>query len=239
MTPSRDKFRAFVLPAALVAGLVAVGCGARGNHSDLVNGKTLFTQKCGACHTLARANTKGIQGPNLDAAFTSMRSQGFGQSGIRGVVLDQISHVRRGSIMPRNLVKGDDARDVAGYVAFAAAVPGKDSGALASAGQPKTSNKTATEQNGTLTIPADPTGALAYVTDKASAKPGTVKFVMPNKSPIQHNIAIKGPASGNGPIVGSGGTSRFTATLKPGTYMFFCQVPGHEAAGMKGTLTVK
>jgi uncharacterized cupredoxin-like copper-binding protein len=28
-------------------------------------------------------------------------------------------------------------------------------------------------------------------------------------------------------------------TLKPGSYEFYCQVPGHEAAGMKGTLTVK
>ena len=62
---------------------------------------------------------------------------------------------------------------------------------------------------------------------------------MPNKSPIQHNIALKGPVTGAGPIVGSGGMSTFTANLKPGTYEFYCQVPGHEAAGMKGTLTVK
>ena len=58
-----------LLPIAVVAGLIAVGCGSRSSQTDLVNGKTLFVQKCGACHTLARANTKGIQGPNLDAAF--------------------------------------------------------------------------------------------------------------------------------------------------------------------------
>jgi uncharacterized cupredoxin-like copper-binding protein len=40
-------------------------------------------------------------------------------------------------------------------------------------------------------------------------------------------------------VVGSGGTSSFTATLKPGSYEFYCAVPGHEAGGMKGTLTVK
>jgi plastocyanin len=240
LTPSRDKIRAFALPAALVVGLVAVGCGARGNHADLVNGKTLFTQKCGACHTLARANTKGIQGPNLDAAFTSMRAQGFGQSGIKGVVRDQISHVRRGSIMPRNLVKGDDATDVAAYVAFAAAVPGKDTGALATAGQPKTSNKTATEQNGTLNIPADPTGALAFQFGKATANAGSVTLVMQNKASIQHDISIKGNGiDQHGQVVGQGGTSKVTANLKPGTYEFYCSVPGHEAGGMKGTLTVK
>jgi uncharacterized cupredoxin-like copper-binding protein len=33
--------------------------------------------------------------------------------------------------------------------------------------------------------------------------------------------------------------STFTADLKAGTYIFYCQVPGHEQAGMKGTLTVK
>ena len=62
---------------------------------------------------------------------------------------------------------------------------------------------------------------------------------MPNASPIQHNIAVKGPVKGAGPIVGNGGDSTFQVTLKPGTYEFFCEVPGHEAGGMKGTLTVK
>ena len=42
-----------------------------------------------------------------------------------------------------------------------------------------------------------------------------------------------------GPVVGTGGDSKFTVTLKPGTYTFFCSVPGHEAGGMKGTLVVK
>ena len=87
--------------------------------------------------------------------------------------------------------------------------------------------------------PADPTGALSFTAKKATAPAGTIKFEMPNKSPIQHNLAIKGPVTGAGPIVGSGGTSTFTATLKPGTYIFYCQVPGHEAAGMKGNLVVK
>jgi plastocyanin len=219
---------------------VAAGCGTRGSTADLVNGKTLFVEKCGSCHTLARANTKGIQGPNLDDAFQSMRSQGFGASGIRGVVRDQISHVRRGSIMPLNLVRGDDARDVAAYVAFAAAKPGKDSGALATAGQPQTSSKPAVEKNGQLNIPANPTGALAFQYSKANATAGKVTLVMPNQSPITHDISITGNGvNQQGPRVGHGGTSKITVSLKPGTYTFYCSVPGHEAGGMKGTLTVK
>jgi plastocyanin len=240
LTPSRDKIWAFALPVALLIGIVAVGCGPRTDHPDLVNGKTLFVQKCGACHTLARANTKGIQGPNLDAAFAVSRTQGFDDSGIEGVVRSQISHVRRGSIMPNNLVTGDNARDVAAYVGFAAALPGKDSGELATAGQPKTSNKTAVEKNGTLDIPADPSGALAFQFGKATAKAGSVTLEMPNKASITHDISVKGNGiDQKGPQVGQGGTSKVTVDLKPGTYTFYCSVPGHEAGGMKGTLTVK
>ena len=205
-----------------------------------MNGKTLFVQKCGACHTLAHANTKGIQGPNLDAAFVAARQQGFQKSGIEGVVHDQISHVLRGSIMPKDLVTGANARDVAAYVAFVAGAPGKDSGALAAAGLPKTSNRTAVEQNGQLNIPADPSGALAFTYGKATATPGSVTLVMPNKSSISHDISIKGNGvNDNGPVVPQGGTSKVTANLQPGTYEFYCPVPGHEEGGMKGTLTVK
>jgi plastocyanin len=232
--------RVLALPAVLaVVVLAAAGCG-RGNKPDLVNGKTLFVQRCGSCHTLARAGTKGIQGPNLDAAFFEARKQGFRDSGIKGVVFNQISHVRRGSIMPLNLVRGQDAKDVAAYVGYAAANPGKDSGDLASAGQAQVSNKPAVEKNGQLNIPANPTGALAFLYNKANATAGQVTLVMPNKAPIQHDISIKGNGvSQQGPRVGQGGTSKITVNLKPGTYTFYCSVPGHEAGGMKGTLTVK
>ena len=125
----------FAVPLAVALAGLIVGCGGRGPKADLAHGKTLFVQKCGSCHTLARAGTKGTQGPNLDAAFTEARAQGFKDSGIQGVVRDQISHVRRGSIMPLNVVTGKDAHDVAAYVGYAAARPGRDSGALATAGQ--------------------------------------------------------------------------------------------------------
>jgi plastocyanin len=225
------------LALALVAVLSA-GCG-REQSPDLVNGKKLFTGKatCGSCHTLARAGTKGIQGPNLDYAFSTARQDGLGRKTVEGVVRDQIKNVRRGSIMPRDLVKGNDARDVAAYVALVAGVPGQDTGELAAVGGASGANKTAVEKAGTLSIPADPTGALAYAFGKATATPGKVTFVMPNPSPIQHNIALKG--DGNGAIVGTGGKSNFSVTLKKGTYEYYCQVPGHEAGGMKGTLTVK
>jgi mono/diheme cytochrome c family protein len=118
---------------ALAAALFA-GCG-REETPDLVAGKAQFVQKCGSCHTLGRAQTQGKTGPNLDAAFrAALATKGFNRRTIRGIVRDQISHVRRGSVMPNDLVKGATARDVAAYVAFATGKTGQDTGALASAG---------------------------------------------------------------------------------------------------------
>jgi plastocyanin len=223
--------------ALLVAGALALSACGRGD-ADLVNGKTLFVNKCGACHTLARAATKGTQGPNLDAAFVSDRQDGMNSRTIKGVVKHQISYPRRGSIMPAKLVKGDDADAVAAYVGFAAGKPGKDQGPLAQAGAPAVSKKPILVKAGKLTIPA--IDGTAFAAAAAIAKAGKVTFDMPNKSSGQHNIAIKGNgASGAGKIVAQGATSTFSVSLKPGKYEFYCQVPGHEQAGMKGTLTVK
>jgi mono/diheme cytochrome c family protein len=121
--------------AALAAAAVGVPLAACGrDEPDLSNGKALFVQKCGSCHSLNRAGTQGQTGPNLDAAFRAGLRVGETRETVEGVVRDQISHVRRGSVMPKNLVKGTDARDVAAYVAFAADKQGQDQGALAQAG---------------------------------------------------------------------------------------------------------
>src|SRR3954465_12366623 len=181
-----------------LAALALAGCGSGHDGSaDLVNGKKLFIGKatCGSCHALQRAGTKGTQGPDLDAAFENSRAHGFGDSVIEGVVNDQIRHPRRGSIMPANLVKGDDRRDVAAYVASVAGKPGQDTGLLASVGGNQNANKTAVAKGGTVPSPAAPSGALAFQFGKATAPAGPVAFSMPNPSPIQHNIAIKGPVN--------------------------------------------
>ena len=227
------------LAVAATLALPLAGCG-RQHDADLVNGKALFVQKCASCHTLKRANAQGVQGPNLDQAFKTARADGMTAATVRGIVHRQIANVRRSSIMPRNLVTGADALDVAAYVGLVAGQPGQDSGALASAGKPKVSKKPVTEKGGKLQIDADPTGALAFTAINALAKPGAVELVMANKANIQHDISLKGSGvSKQGPRVGKGGTSKVAASVKPGKYTFYCSVPGHEAGGMKGTLTVK
>jgi cytochrome c2 len=101
--------------------------------ANTAGGKELFVAKCGSCHTLADAGTTGKVGPDLDAAFSPSRSQGFKESTIRQVVRDQIAYPSPSEgdpafpTMPANLVTGSDADTVAAYVASAAgtgAAPG-------------------------------------------------------------------------------------------------------------------
>ncbi len=228
--------------AAVAAAVLAVsGCGAS-EEPDLVNGKELFVGKgtCGACHTLARAGTKGNRGPSLDESFGPARDDGLGEGTVAGVVEQQISEVRRNSIMPEDLVTGKDARDVAAYVAAVAGQPGEDTGVLALAGRPKVSDKPVVAEGGQAEIAADPTGALAFVARFAEAEGGQVTLDMPNDAPVEHNIAIKGNGvDEKGPVVGKGESSEVSADLQPGKYVFYCSVPGHEEGGMRGELTVK
>jgi plastocyanin len=92
----------------------------------------------------------------------------------------------------------------------------------------------------TLRLSADKV-ALKFDKKALRAEAGKVTLVMANPSVLPHNIAIKGKGIKTvlGKIVLKGGTSTVSATLKKGTYTFFCSVPGHEAAGMKGTLKVE
>jgi mono/diheme cytochrome c family protein len=123
---------ALAVGAAVLMVLPLGACGR--DEPDLTNGKAQFVQQCGTCHELARAGTQGTQGPSLDAAFQAALADGIDRDTIKGVVEDQVAHPRRGSIMPPMLVTGNDATDVASYVAYAAAKPGEDEGALAQAG---------------------------------------------------------------------------------------------------------
>jgi plastocyanin len=93
----------------------------------------------------------------------------------------------------------------------------------------------------TLDFEADPSGALAFTTDSATAKAGEVTINFTNSSPVPHDVAIEdssGETIAETETLAEGSDST-TADLKPGEYTFYGSVPGHRQGGMEGTLTVK
>lgn len=123
-----------------------------------------------------------------------------------------------------------------------AACGGSSHPATISSTSSSATSSVAVEKNGTLAFAADSGGGLAYNFKTATATAGRVTISMANTSGVQHNVAIQ--TGTNGPVLGatpieSNATHSITLELKPGTYTFFCQVPGHRQAGMVGTLTVK
>jgi plastocyanin len=92
-----------------------------------------------------------------------------------------------------------------------------------------------------LSLEANPEGQLKYNTSSLTAKAGKVSIDFKNMSPLAHNVTVEtasGATAGATPTF-QNGSKTLTLDLKPGTYKFFCSVPGHRMAGMEGTLVVK
>ena len=236
--------------AALLVALAlgTAGCAVKGDDdANLIVGKQAFVAKCGSCHALARADTKGIVGPNLDEVFKTSVAEGLQRNAERTVVEGQVQNPNPDGVMPKGLASGSTLTDIAAYVAQSADRAGPDTGLLASAVEAPGAGKPAVEKAGKLDIDANPAGQLAYTTSKAEAQPGAVTIVMANMSGVSHNIAVEpgenGATKKTAPIGASSfitkGSTSVTVNLKPGKYTFFCEAPGHRAAGMYGTLTVK
>jgi plastocyanin len=103
-----------------------------------------------------------------------------------------------------------------------------------------TTTTSAAAPKGALTLEANREGELKYNKTALSAHAGNVSIAFTNMSPLKHNMTIE---SSSGKILGAtptfnGGSNTLSLNLKPGTYKFFCSVPGHRMAGMEGTLTV-
>lgn len=167
--------------------------------------------------------------------------------------------------MARDIVDGQDQADVAAYVAqfagtkdVSAVVPIPAPRATAPEGSaanpaeptpapgpppeppPAPATPAPATAGGVVDVTADPTGALAFVQSSLDAAAGKVKFNFTNPSALPHNFAIREPGGtailAQSETVQDGGVATIEADLKPGTYEYFCAIPGHEA--MKGTLYV-
>jgi cbb3-type cytochrome c oxidase subunit III len=165
------------------AVLLLAGCGTGGKASgtaDQTNGQKQFQAKCAGCHTLAAAGATGTVGPNLDDAFRADRDQHFKQSTIQNVVLLQIR--QPSPPMPASLVKGQDAQDVAAYVA---AVAGTGSANAKPPSQTGTDGKAIFQGN-----------CSSCHTLKAAGATGTVgpnlDQLKPDEPTVQHQVEVGG-----------------------------------------------
>jgi uncharacterized cupredoxin-like copper-binding protein len=111
--------------------------------------------------------------------------------------------------------------------------------ATATTGGATTASGTATDASGAtvLNVQASPS-ELAFVPNTLSAPAGKIALRLTNPSQLDHSIALAVSGVAPGPVVGYGGVSEVVANLAPGTYVYYCTVPGHRQAGMTGTLTV-
>jgi plastocyanin len=114
----------------------------------------------------------------------------------------------------------------------------------ASSSQSTPSTDTSSSSSGgggqALKLSADPSGQLKFDKSSLNAKAGKVTITMDNPASIPHAVAVEGNGvDKDGKTAQQGGKSTVSVDLKPGKYTFYCPVPGHEQAGMKGTLTVK
>jgi cbb3-type cytochrome c oxidase subunit III len=173
----------------LATALLAAGCGTGGiSKGDPDQGKKLFLDKCGGCHTLADAGTHGTQGPNLDDAFASSLKQGVEQVTIEQVVRDQIELAV--PPMPQDLVTGSDADAVAAYVA-------------AVAGKPPTTSKASTSGKDIFLANCGSCHTLADAGTSGTVGPN-LDQLKPGELTVQHQV-----------INGGGAMPAFKGTLTP------------------------
>jgi len=72
---------------------------------------------------------------------------------------------------------------------------------------------------------------------KSIARPGKVTFVFKNVGHVKHDFSINHKGT---PMINPGKTAKISVTFKKkGKYAYLCTVPGHAAAGMRGTFTVR
>jgi uncharacterized cupredoxin-like copper-binding protein len=135
---------------------------------------------------------------------------------------------------------GSDSSSSSSSSSDTGAAASSDTGAASSS---ESTDTTAANSGGggeDLKLSADPSGQLKFDKTSLDAKAGKVTITMDNPAPVPHAIAVEGNGvDKDGETVQKGGTSTVSVDLKPGSYTFYCPVPGHRQAGMQGKLTVK
>jgi uncharacterized cupredoxin-like copper-binding protein len=74
-----------------------------------------------------------------------------------------------------------------------------------------------------------------FILSKSTVRHGTITFKLVDKGKLAHDFRINRKTS---KLIKPGKSGTFVVTLKKGKYVYNCPIPGHTAAGMKGTLRV-
>ncbi len=122
------------------------------------------------------------------------------------------------------------------FFAVALVACGGDDSATTGGGGGEASNA-----GSTVKLEANPNATNSFTSTEASAKAGKVTIDFKNPQAFRHVVNIedsKGERIGETQTINDDSTS-LELELKPGTYAYYCSVPGHRKAGMEGTLTVE
>jgi outer membrane protein assembly factor BamB/plastocyanin len=100
--------------------------------------------------------------------------------------------------------------------------------------------RTAGAEGGDISATLEVVGTddLRFEPADLEAPAGTIEIVLTAEPAAPHDFVIEDIGDVVVVAVEAGQTASGTVTLEPGTYTFYCSVPGHRAAGMEGTLTV-
>jgi plastocyanin len=119
-----------------------------------------------------------------------------------------------------------------------------DDGGDTTAAETTTEETTAAGGGGagsTLEVSAPANGDFAFDQKELTTAAGPVTINFDNPASLSHDVVVEdesGQELGKTDLVSMGKTTT-TVDLQPGTYTYFCDVPGHRDGGMEGTLTVK
>jgi uncharacterized cupredoxin-like copper-binding protein len=88
--------------------------------------------------------------------------------------------------------------------------------------------------DGTILIEA---ADLSFDPEQVSAEAGTIEFSLTNTGAVEHDLVIEEAGDVEVAHAEPGEVATGSIDLEPGTYTFYCSVPGHRAS-LEGTLEV-
>jgi len=105
-------------------------------------------------------------------------------------------------------------------------------------GSSSSSSGCGNEPSGTAAVTVHALDALKFDQPDYTAKAGDVSLDYINDGSQTHTLVVEGKGC-KLEVKSHGATDKGTVNLLPGSYKIFCDIPGHEGAGMKATLTVQ